>query len=530
MKFGPVATAEATGAWLAHSLLLPGGRKIRKGAQLASQDIAAILEAGIASVIVARSDPGDLHEDAAAGEIAAALAGRGIRADVASTGRVNLFAEAAGVFRADRAAVDRLNGVDPGITLATLPDLQAVSAGRMVATVKIIPYAVAGAAVAAARAAAADALAVASYRPHRVGVVQTLLPSLKPSAMDKTLRVLAGRLAASGSTIAEELRVAHEETAIAGALGRILPACDLAIVFGASAISDVGDAVPAGIRLAGGRIERFGMPVDPGNLLLLAQIRGKPVIGAPGCARSPAENGFDWVLQRLIAGVPVHAADIAAMGVGGLLMEIGARGLPREAASAPKFAAVILAAGSSRRMGANKLLARLGGKALARHVGEAAAASGVAQTIVVTGHERERIEAALSGLPARFAHNAGHASGMASSLKAGVAALGPGISGALVLLGDMPGITPDMIDRMLAAAGDGTRIVVATHHGRRGNPVFWPRRFFGEIAALTGDEGARALIGEHGDAVVTVELGEAAGRDIDTREELEKAGGELPAS
>lgn len=528
MKFGPVATSLAVGAYLAHSLQIAGGRRLRKGALLTEVDVAAIAAAGVHEIAVARLDPGDMHEDEAAREIAAALATVGIRAEAAATGRVNLFATAAGLFRANRAAIDRINSIDPGITLATLPDLQAVHAGRMVATVKIIPYAVAGDAAAGVRAAAKGALALHAYTPKRIGVVQTTLPSLKASAMDKTMRVLAGRLAASGSTVAGELRVAHEGPAVAAAIARLLPDSDMAIVFGASAISDIADVIPQGVRLAGGRIEHFGMPVDPGNLLLVAEVSGKPVLGAPGCARSPAENGFDWVLQRLIAGVPVRSADIAAMGVGGLLMEIGLRGLPREKLPPAQVAAIILAAGSSQRMGANKLLARIGGKALVRHVAEAATHSGAAETVVVTGHERERIESELAGLEVRFIHNSAHASGMASSLKAGIAALPAAVAGAIVLLGDMPEVSAEMIDRLIAAAGDGSKIAIATHNGVRGNPVLWPRRFFPEFAALSGDAGARSLIAEHGDEVIAVELGEAAARDIDTPEALAEAGGELP--
>ena len=109
----------------------------------------------------------------------------------------------------------------------------------------------------------------------------------------------------------------------------MIDSSDALIAFGASAITDRRDVIPAAIEAIGGRIERFGMPVDPGNLLLLAERHGMPIIGAPGCARSPKENGFDWVLQRVLAGVPIHDADIRAMGVGGLLMEIASRPQPR---------------------------------------------------------------------------------------------------------------------------------------------------------------------------------------------------------
>ena len=163
----------------------------------------------------------------------------------------------------------------------------------------------------------------------RIGVVSTTLPGLKPSIVAKTLRVLEARLKPTGARIVAQEIVPHEVGPLAKALGRLIDGSDALIAFGASAITDRRDVIPAAIEAIGGRIERFGMPVDPGNLLLLAERHGIPIIGAPGCARSPKENGFDWVLQRVLAGVPIRDADIRAMGVGGLLMEIASRPQPR---------------------------------------------------------------------------------------------------------------------------------------------------------------------------------------------------------
>jgi molybdenum cofactor cytidylyltransferase len=156
-----------------------------------------------------------------------------------------------------------------------------------------------------------------------------MLPGLKASVVAKTLRVLEARLAPTGARIGAQETVPHEVGPLAKALGRLIDGSDALIAFGASAITDRRDVIPAAIEAIGGRIERFGMPVDPGNLLLLAERGGIPIIGAPGCARSPKENGFDWVLRRVLAQAPIGAADIRAMGVGGLLMEIGARPQPR---------------------------------------------------------------------------------------------------------------------------------------------------------------------------------------------------------
>ncbi len=275
------------------------------------------------------------------------------------------------------------------------------------------------------------------------------------------------------------------------------------------------------------------MPVDPGNLIVVGALAGKPVLGAPGCARSPKENGFDWVLDRLVAGLEVTDADIAGMGVGGLLMEIPTRPQPREAARPqPSLAvhAVVLAAGRSSRMGGpNKLLALFGGQPLIRRTVARASASHVGGTVVVAGHQADRVRAALFGLDVKLVENQAFWSGLASSLKAGVAALPENAAAALIILGDMPDVSSADLDRLIAAftAAGGTSIVRATHSGKRGNPVILPRSVFPAVAALEGDTGARHIVEQEGLAVIDVEIGASASVDVDTPEALRSAGGVL---
>ena len=335
MKFEQIAARDAAGTIAAHAVRRDG-LTIRKGEAIGAAEVAGLLAAGVSDVIVARLEAGDIGEDDAARQLAGRVCGAHLSVDRAFTGRANLFAQAAGVLCVDMAAVDRINEIDEAVTFATLPAFRAVVAGEMVATVKIIPFAVPQGILGQALAAAGeDALRVAAYRPLRVGVISTLLPGLKPTVIAKTLQVLEARLKPAGARIAEETRVAHDEHALAQALRTLRPRCDLTIVFGASAITDRRDVIPAAIELAGGKVDHFGMPVDPGNLLLIGQLDGGLVIGAPGCARSPKENGFDWVLQRMLAGVPVTGHDIRRMGAGGLLMEIVTRPQPREGDGSP---------------------------------------------------------------------------------------------------------------------------------------------------------------------------------------------------
>lgn len=326
MKFGPVPLAKAEGTILAHSLRV-GGTLLRKGTCLGPQDIARLGDAGVSHVTSATLETGDLPEDEAARRIACRLEGRGLRLGPATTGRVNLIAEGDGLVRVDAAAITAMNSVDEGITLATLADAMRVEANQLVATVKIIPYGVAESAV----AAAADALGKEPIRFHpftggKATLILTRTPGFKPGLLEKGEAILRQRIEALGYMLNRVQTVEHDTACVQEALDS---QADLTLILGASATSDRRDVVPAAVVAEGGEIECFGMPVDPGNLLFLGTLNGRPVVGLPGCARSPALNGVDWVLERVAAGLEVTRADIAAMGVGGLLKEMPDRPYPR---------------------------------------------------------------------------------------------------------------------------------------------------------------------------------------------------------
>src|ERR1700761_5719400 len=440
MKFGAVAPKDALGATAVHTIR-QGALVLKKGTLIGPAEVVALQTAGIPDIVVARLEAGDVSEGVAAAEIAKAVAGEGVHIDRAFTGRANLFAQTAGILVVDKDAVDQLNRVDEAITFATLQAYKPVVAGEMIATVKIIPFAVSGAACdAALKSMTEPLLRVAPYRIRKVGVVSTLLPGLAAKVIDKTLKITAERLAPAGAAIVAERRVPHERAALAQALDEVLKAgAELVIVFGASAIADRRDVIPAALEEVGGEIEHFGMPVDPGNLLLIGNAGGVPVLGAPGCARSPVENGFDWVLTRLLAGLKVTRADLTGMGVGGLLMEIVTRPQPRKPAGPEgnrNITAVVLAAGRSTRMGGpNKLLAELAGKPLVRIVTEQALASAASSVVVVTGHQAAEVEKALAGLKVRFVRNPDFVAGLASSVRTGIAAVPAAAAGA----GGFPG-------------------------------------------------------------------------------------------
>ena len=318
----------------------------------------------------------------------------------AFTGRSNLFARERGVLVVDGKRIDRLNQAHEAITLATLPAYAVVEPEQMVATVKIIPFAAPSDALAECLDLAAQAplVQVAPFSPRRYGLIQTVLPGTSAKMLDKTARVTAERVQRVGGEIAGESSCEHDSAALAAEIGRRAPEADVLLVVGASAITDRRDVLPAGIVAAGGAIQHFGMPVDPGNLLLLGRAGRAAGAGpARAAARSPKLNGFDWVLERLAAGIEVTARDIMRMGVGGLLMEIPCRPQPRQekeqaaAPARPRIGAVVLAGGQSRRMGErNKLLLEVNGRPMVRHVVEAALEAGLREVVIVTGHERQR--------------------------------------------------------------------------------------------------------------------------------------------
>ncbi|MCR9219836.1 MAG: molybdopterin-binding/glycosyltransferase family 2 protein [Alphaproteobacteria bacterium] len=540
MRFGPTPLDQAEGAILAHSQTV-GGKRFKKGRRLSAEDVAALRADGRDHVVAARLEAGDVHEDEAAARIARAACGANLKRAEAFTGRANLIVRTAGVLVFDRARLDAVNLIDEAVTIAALPAYERVQAKQMAATIKIIPFAAPEAAVAEAERLAADGgplMRVAPLVEKRVALIQTQLAETKPSVLDKTVPIMRQRLESLGSRLDGEVRCPHEIQALAGELDAAAKRSDIVVAVGASAIVDRGDVIPAAIEAAGGRVDHFGMPVDPGNLLLLGELHGKPVIGAPGCVRSPKANGFDWVLSRLCADVTVTREDVMRMGDGGLLKEIPSRPQPRAAEPpaaahpadapqekrAPRIVGLLLAAGQSRRMGAeNKLLAEIDGRPMAAHAAEALRQSSVDGIVVVTGCDPEDVRAAVALCEADFVHNPDYAEGLSASLKRGIAALPDDADGVVVCLADMPRVDRTAIDRLIAAfdPAAGRAICAPTYRGKRGNPVLFARRFFAEMQDLAGDAGAKALIGAYEDLVVEVEMGDPAVlTDIDTPEAL----------
>lgn len=514
MKFGRRALSDCLNAILVHAVYLPDGR-IAKGTCLTSNHLSRLHAGGIEEVVVAMLEEGDLGEDAAANMIAVALMPANVRLSAAATGRVNIYATERGLLRFDRVRLRDVNMVDEGITLATVQHNQLVEAGDLIATLKIIPYSVAETAVATVIGLGADEPVISFHRlrPRSFGLIQTRIPGMADKIINATEQTAKQRLNQLGCALVDSRVVAHEAAAIHQAITESRAnGPEVMLIAGGSAIADRRDEVPVGVVAAGGSIDHFGLPVDPGNLLMLAHIDEMPVIGMPGCARSIRMNGFDWILHLLLAELQIDAVEIADMAAGGLLMEIVSRPLPRKMVerrqiSNATIGGVILAAGQSQRMGAqNKLLAEIDGVPIIRQTAQALLDGGLNDLVIVTGHEHGQIAAVLADLPVTCIYNDDYQSGQASSVACGVRHHQAGPHAAvLIALGDMPLVTPDLIAALLrdhiGLPDAPDRITLPVCDGRRGNPVIWGRGFFDGLMALTGDSGGRTIFAENKNAV-----------------------------
>ena len=310
---------EAEGAILGYATTA-GALTLRKGTVLNTAHLVSLREAGIGSVLAARLEKGDIGEDEAALRIGRALASDEVEIGNATTGRVNLHARHNGVFSVDVSRINAINAHDARISIATLRDYLRVKAGQMVATVKIIPFAVPETVLREIDLDMRPALHVHPFNGARIGLIQSRLPSIRETVLEKSRELMEKRAARNGGTLVCEKRVAHDQAALAAAITETSRTCDIIVIFSASAVADEADIVPQSIRSSGGEILRIGMPVDPGNLLVLGCHAGKYVVAAPGSARSARENSLDWVLDRLMAGMTLSANDLSRMGVGGLLL------------------------------------------------------------------------------------------------------------------------------------------------------------------------------------------------------------------
>lgn len=533
MQLAELSTIDCEGLILAHRQNFSGG-SLAKGAVLTADKVAALVAAGIDKLVCARPEAGDIHEDDAAARLAPLLSPKHLDFSIAATGRVNIKVPEQGIIRYDRALIRQINEIDECITFALVQHNQLLAPGQMAATLKIIPFFVPETSVQKIEAVLAGSPAF-SFHPLKqaqIALIQTRIEGQSDRLFAATEKVTAARLAVLGCVLVASHICAHNRDDVAD----MIMSCkdngaDIVLVCGGSAIIDRQDELPQAVLAAGGDVLQLGLAVDPGNLLMFAGLGGVPVIGMPGCARSPKLNGLDWVLQLVLADIPITRSELADMAAGGLLMEIASRPLPRAIATTPdkpdRVAGLLLAAGRSSRMGDdNKLLANVAGKPLVRHAAETMLEAGLADVTVVLGYQADQVAAALDGLALNLVFNARFAAGQGHSVAAGVGALSDKATDVLIGLGDMPLVSGDVLHSLvtahLACDDHQRRITLPSLDGKRGNPVIWGGAFFPELCALEGDAGGRQVLQDHIVAHNLVAVANTAiFQDIDTPDDLQ---------
>ncbi|UTW56623.1 NTP transferase domain-containing protein [Kordiimonas sp. SCSIO 12610] len=533
MKFEFRNIDDCQGWKLAHSITT-SNKKVKKATEITAEHIRSLKSDGVEKIQVFKLDNFDIDENSAAANIADHLIGANTRRDKSTRGRCNIKSTCDGLIQFSSSMED-INFIDEAITLATLANFQPVKEGQLIATVKIIPYAVDKALLNKATLVT-DKLNVAPFRTYNCALISSdrSLPPKAISIIENRVNTTHGCLKSVDwcDHNVEDLSAKIISTAMGSET-------DLILLTGISAISDRRDIIPSALIEAGGTIEHLGMPVDPGNLLMLGTLNGKMVIGLPSCAKSPALNGFDWVLARFAAGLQITAKDIKSMGLGGLLKEDRNRPSPRLKTSSGddifsntknNISTVVLAAGKSSRAQRNKLLASLGTMSVLERTLSLLTQSDMIeedQILLVTGHEHDKIKSLIANDKIKICYNAKYTEGMSESLKLANKHIREETEFVLIALGDMPFVRPQSITTLIKAgvANPEYQIIIPTFHGKRGNPVLWNRDKFYEIRNISADQGGRKIIKNNEDYVLEVEIDDPGLLiDLDTPEMLEQFG------
>ena len=534
MKILGLDPQESLGSVIAQTYNLPG-KTISKGTFVTSEIVDYFKEFDVQTILCAVPANGDIHEDEAAEAISNAIDKNQIYVEKASTGRVNFKSQSLCLVRYERALIREVNLVDESIAFSIVEHNQLLAKNDLIATLKIIPFFTQKKYVDQVISILAknELFNTHSLNRKKVSLIQTSFEWQKKSMFKATSNVTRNRLEALDCSLNEEKLICHDYKALCSEIrSSIGSGIDILLISGASAITDRSDYIPRAILSEGGKIIQYGLAVDPGNLLLIGKVGNTTVIGMPGCARSPKLNGFDWVLQLLMADIPISREELAEMGAGGLLMEIASRPLPRALAKSvskreKKVMGVILAAGNSTRMGKdNKLLRNIGDAPLIRNTAIEMLKSDLDSCSIVLGYQSDKVADVIKDLNVNLILNPLWKEGQASSLRAAINTLDSTYSDLLIMLGDLPGIKSihinSIIEEHLLTDNRKSKITIPSFKGQKGNPVIWGRSFFDDLSNLEGDVGGRSLFSEHPAAINILEMENPwVVKDTDTPEDFE---------
>ena len=534
MKILGLDPEESLGSVIAQTYNLPG-KTISKGTFVTSEIVDYFKEFDVQTILCAVPANGDIHEDEAAEAISNAIDKNQIYVEKASTGRVNFKSQSLCLVRYERALIREVNLVDESIAFSIVEHNQLLAKNDLIATLKIIPFFTQKKYVDQVISILAknELFKTHSLNKKKVSLIQTSFEWQKKSMFKATSNVTRNRLEALDCSLNEEKLICHDYKALCSEIRSSTGSgIDILLISGASAITDRSDYIPKAILSEGGEIIQYGLAVDPGNLLLIGKVGNTTVIGMPGCARSPKLNGFDWVLQLLMADIPISREELAEMGAGGLLMEIASRPLPRALAKSvskreKKVMGVILAAGNSTRMGKDyKLLRNIGDAPLIRNTAIEMLKSDLDSCSIVLGYQSDKVADVIKDLNVNLILNPLWKEGQASSLRAAINTLDSTYSDLLIMLGDLPGIKSihinSIIEEHLLTDNRKSKITIPSFKGQKGNPVIWGRSFIDDLSNLEGDVGGRTLFSEHPAAINILEMDDPwVVKDIDTPEDFE---------
>lgn len=326
MKLKELPVTDIVDTILVHNITYANGRKaISKGTRLTTDHCNLLQELGHQQVLVALLGAGDISENEAAGQIAMVLQSENLSFRRGAGGRMNFEADCDGILVIDEKQLLALNHL-PGVTLATRPQYEIVGPNQpeqRVASLKIIPYAIPQTVLKQAIALTTNSPGIITLRPIPANKQVALLligeastHSKLKSSFETPIRTRLERL---GGVLNQVEAILLTPKAIQQATLDLTKRCDLLIIAGQTSIMDKSDMIPTALVMAGAEFILHGVPVEPGNLMGLAYLGQKPILCAPGCARSPNYNVVDLILPRLLLGDHLTQADIAIWGLGGLL-------------------------------------------------------------------------------------------------------------------------------------------------------------------------------------------------------------------
>lgn len=322
MKTVPVQ--EAVGMVLCHDLtrIVPGefkGRAFKKGHVVQEDDVQTLLKIGKEHLYVWEATEGHLHENEAAGRIATAAAGPGIRLTQASEGRINLIADRDGLLKINVQALNRINSIDE-MVFGTLHTNQQVTRGRSVAGTRVVPLTIEEDKIKQVEDICRQAFPLVEVKPflaRSIGMVTTGSEIFKGLIKDKFGPILKEKFnLLNGSILRQVLTSDNRELTTTAIHDLVNEGAQMVVLTGGMSV-DPDDQTPAAIRATGARVVTYGSPVFPGAMFMLAYLGEVPIVGLPGCVMYYRATIFELIIPRLMAGDPITREDISALGHGG---------------------------------------------------------------------------------------------------------------------------------------------------------------------------------------------------------------------